>query len=181
MGGRVELAETLSGATDDPPKASGILIFDYSFASMAIYGSLAVMAILVAMEDHPSSALRTAAQLFGVTFAIAVAKAYAEIIADTLHRGRRLNAEEGREILRKVSPVLFGAQGPTLVMLMSAFGFFSVDTAIDVSKVLVLVLLFVYGLRVAQLLHKNRFIQIGSGFVIMSAGGIVVLLNRLFH
>jgi hypothetical protein len=114
---------------------------------MAIYGSLAVMAVIVAIEDHPPTALRAAAQLFGVTLAIAVAKAYAEIIADTLDRGRRLDAEEWREILRKISPVLFGAQAPTLVFLMSAFGLFSVETAISISKVLVLGLLFVYGLR----------------------------------
>lgn len=177
----MELAETLPSATNDAPRASGILIFDYSFASMAIYGSLAVMAVLVALENHPPTALRVAAQLFGVTIAIAVAKAYAEIIADTLHRGRRLSVEEGREILRKVSPVLFGSQGPTIVMLMSAFGLFSVDTAIEVGKVLVLVLLFVYGLRVAQVLHKHRLVQLASGFVIMSAGGMVVLINHLFH
>lgn len=65
--------------------------FDYSFASMAIYGSLTVMALVVAMENHPPTALRAAAQLFGITLAIAVTKAYAELIADTLDRERRLN------------------------------------------------------------------------------------------
>ena len=156
-------------------------LFDRSFASSAIYGTLTVMAVIVAMEDHPPPALRAAAQMFGVTLAIAIAKAYAEIIAGTLHRGRRLIAEEWREILRRVSPVLFGSQGPTVVMLLSAFGLFSVETAIDVSKALILVLLFVYGLRVAQLLHTNRLIQIASGLVIMSAGGVVVLINYFFH
>ena len=83
--------------------------------------------------------------------------------------------------MRKVSPLLFGSQGPTVVMLMSAFGFFSVDTAVEVSKVLVFVLLFVYGLRVAQVLHQNRLVQLASGIVIMSAGGVVVLINYLLH
>ena len=66
-------------------------------------------------------------------------------------------------------------------MLISAFGLLSVEAALEISKILVLLLLFVYGLRVAQLLHKNRFVQIVSGIVIMSAGGVVVLMNYLFH
>ena len=148
---------------------------------MAIYGSLAVMAVLVAIGFHPASPLQVAAQLFGVTLAIAVAKGYAEIIADTLYRGRRLDKGEALEVLRKVSPVMVGAQGPTAVMLISAFGLLSAEAALEISKILVLLLLFVYGLRVAQLLHKNRFVQIVSGIVIMSAGGVVVLMNYLFH
>lgn len=166
----MELAEARPAAVFAVPEAFGVQIFDSSFASMAIYGSLALMAVLVAIENHPPAPLQIAAQLFGVTLAIAVAKAYAEVIADTLHRGRRLTTGEWREILRKVLPVLFAAQGPTIVMLMSAFGLFSVAAAIELSKTPVLVLLFVYGLRVAQLLHSNRLIQIASGLVIMSAG-----------
>jgi hypothetical protein len=173
-------------ATEIPAPNGGrkpvkIPFFDHSFASNAIYGTLTVMAVIVVMEDHPPPALRAAAQMFGVTLAIAVAKAYAEIIAGTLHRGRRLIAEEWREILHKVSPVLFGSQGPTIVMLLAAFGLFSVETAIAVSKGLVLVLLFVYGIRAAQILHTNRLIQLVSGLVIMSAGGVVVLINYFFH
>ena len=177
----LHLAENELDASSGLRKAVKSRIFDRSFASKAIYGTITVMAVLVAMENYPPPALRAAAQMFGVTLAIAVAEAYAEFIAFTLHRGRKLNREERREILQKVSPVLFGSQGPTVVMLLSAFGLFSVETAIDVSKALILVLLFVYGLRVAQLLHTNRLIQIASGLVIMSAGGVVVLINYFFH
>ncbi len=162
-------------------KPAEIPFFEHAFASNAIYGTLTVMAVIVAMADHPPPALRAAAQTFGVTLAIAIAKAYAEIIASTLRKGGTLAWEEWREIVRKVSPVLFGSQGPTIMMLLSAFGLFSVDRAIYISKALVLVLLFVYGIRVAQLLHTNRLIQLASGIVIMSAGGVVVLINYFFH
>ena len=177
----LQFTETEREAAGDAHESVKIPFFDYSFASMAIYGSLTVMAVIAAMENHPPTALSAAAQLFGVTVAIAVAKAYAEIIADTLQRGRRLDAGEWREILRKVAPVLFGAQAPTLVFLMSASGLFSVETAIQVSKFLVLLLLFVYGLRVAQVLHQKRLVQILSGLMIMSAGIVVVAINYLFH
>jgi hypothetical protein len=155
--------------------------FDYSFVSMAIYGSLTVMAVVVAMENHPPPPLSAAARVFGVTLAIAAAKAYAELIADTLTRGRKLNGEEGRQLLRRVSPVLFGAQAPTVVFLMSALGWYSVETGIEISRVLVLGLLFVYGLRVGQLLHRARVVQIASGLAIVSAGALVVVMNQLFH
>jgi hypothetical protein len=177
----LQLGETGREATSGVRKPVKIRFFDYSFASMAIYGSIPVMAVIVAMEYHPPPPLSAAAKIFGVTLAIAVAKVYAELIADTLHRERKLNAAEWREILRKVSPVLFGAQSPTLVFLLSACGLFSVEVGIQISKVLVLVLLFVYGLRAAQVLHKKRFVQILSGLVIMSAGIVIVFINYLFH
>lgn len=175
------LAETEREVTSDSRESKKGIFFDYSFASMAIYGSLAVMAVIVSMETHPPTALRAAAEILGVTTAIAIAKGYAELIADTLDREKRLDAEEWREILRKVSPVLFGAQAPTLVFLLSACGLFSVETAIEVSKVLVLALLFVYGWATARVLHKKRFVQIVSGLAIMSAGFVIVLINALLH
>ena len=169
--------------TENMSMAPGIFekvrLFDHSFASMAIYGSLTVMAVLVANDE--TSPLALAAQLFGVTVAIAMAKAYSEILAGTLLRGRKLAWKERKNVLRNVTPVLFGAQGPTLVLLISAFGLFSVDKAIEISKILVLLLLFAYGLRVAQLLHRGLIVQIVSGLAIMSAGIVVVLVNYLFH
>jgi hypothetical protein len=158
-----------------------VSLFDHSFASAAIYGSLAVMGVIVAMGDHPPPPLIAAVQLFGVTLAIAMAKAYSEILAATLERKRKLNADEGRTIWRAVSPVLFGAQAPTVVFLMSALGWYPVETGVQISKVLVLALLFVYGLRVGQLLHTARVVQIVSGLAIMSAGALVVLMNQLVH
>jgi hypothetical protein len=89
--------------------------------------------------------------------------------------------EEVRETLHKVSPVLLGAQAPTLVFLTSTFGMFSVETAIDVSKTLVLLLLFSYGLRVGQVLQQNRLMRVVSRLVMMTAGGIVVIIKALFH
>jgi hypothetical protein len=174
-------AQTGRAAAEGARKSLKIRFFDYSFASKAIYGAIAVMAVIVAMEAHPPTALFAAAQSFGVTLAVAVAETYAEIIAHTLDIERKVNKEEWREVWRKVSPVLFGAQAPTLVFLLSAGGLFSVETAIAVSKVLVLALLFVYGFETARFLHKERFVQILSGLVIMSAGAVIVLINYLFH
>src|SRR5687767_1372193 len=101
MNEELQLTETEREAARGVQKPVKIRFFDYSFASKAIYGTLSVMAVIVAMENHPPTALSAAAQLFGVTLALAVAETYAEIIAHTLDRGRKLNAEEGREILGK--------------------------------------------------------------------------------
>jgi hypothetical protein len=58
--------------------------------------------------------------------------------------------------------------------LISAFGLLLVGAAVEGQQHARAVI--VYGVRVAQLMHKNRLAQIISGLVIMSAGGGVVLI-----
>lgn len=104
-------------------------------AAKAIYGLVTVLAVLVTMEDHPPVAWRGAITLFGATLAVALVDTYSETIAGMLSSQRRLSRDELREIWRDVSPVLVGAQAPTLILLVSAIGLFSVERAITIAEV----------------------------------------------
>jgi hemolysin III len=155
--------------------------FDQPFASKAIYSLITVMALLLVMEDHPPTALQGAITLFGATLAIALAEVYAETIAETIAHHRRLGIEELRHIRQIISPVLLGAQAPTLILVASAFGLFSVETAIEISKWIILLLLFGCGFRVAQILHESRFQQIVSGLIIVAIGSLIIIIKTIFH
>lgn len=151
------------------------------FAAKAIYGLLTVLALLVAMEEHPPTPLRASVTLFGAIFGIALAEAYSEWIAEMLAHRRPLSREELRGIWRVVAPVMLGAQPPTVVLLISALGFLPVETAIDVGQWTDLALLYLFGVRVGRVAQQTWPLAIGSGAIATATGALIILVKSLFH
>lgn len=147
----------------------------------AIYGLITVLAVLVVMDDHPPVAWRGAVTLFGTTLAVALVDTYAETVAGMLSLQRGPSRGELREIWRDVSPVLVGAQAPTLVLLVAAFGLLSVERAITVALWVAFLLLFGYGWRVGTILHRRRLPQLLNGLALVAIGGLVVGIKAAFH
>lgn len=152
-----------------------------TFVAKAIYGVVTVLAVLVTMEDHPPTAWRGAITLFGATLAVALLDTYSETIGGILAQERRLSGSEIREIWHDVTPVLVGAQAPTVVLLLSAFGLFPVESAITIAEVVCVLFLFSYGFRVGQLLHEHWLRQLISGLLLAAIGGLIVGIKALFH
>src|SRR6187551_3364909 len=91
-------------------------------AAKAIYGLISVQSVLMVMKDHPPPAWQVAVTLLGTTLALALADTYAETIAVMLHHRRRLSRPEISAIWHAVRPIMFGAQAPTIVFILSAMG-----------------------------------------------------------
>jgi hemolysin III len=149
--------------------------------SRAIYGLITVLAVLQIMEVHPPSAWHGTVTLFGTTLAVALAEAYSTSIAEMLSAQRWLSPDDLRGIARDVRPILVGAQGPTVLLLLSAFGLISVELAIILAQVVAFLLLFGYGWRVGHLLHENRLRQLASGLLLVAIGGLAVGIKAAFH
>ena len=147
----------------------------------AIYGLVMVLAVLVVMREHPPVAWRGAVTLFGTTLAVALVDAYAATISSMLAQRRALADEEKGAIWRSVVPVMAGAQAPTIVLLLSAFGLYGVGRAITIAEIVVVLFLFGYGLRVGQLLHQHWLRQLISGLALVAIAGFVVAVKVLFH
>jgi hemolysin III len=149
--------------------------------SRAIYGLISVLAVLQVLELHPPSAWQATGAVFGTTFAVALVEAYSDSIAVMLAAGRALTRNDLRAIWRDVAPVLVGAQGPTVLLLLSAFGLISVDVALSLAQVVAFLFLFGYGWRVGQLLHEHWLRQLASGLLLVAIGGIAVGIKAAFH
>lgn len=149
--------------------------------SRAIYGVISVLAVLQVLEIHPPSPWQGTVVLFGTTVAVALVDVYCESIAEMLSAGRQLARDDLRTIGRGVAPVLAGAQGPTLLLLLSAFGLLPVGLALTLAQVVAFMLLFGYGWRVGQLLHEHWLSQIASGLFLVAIGGLVVGVKVAFH
>jgi hemolysin III len=98
-----------------------------------------------------------------------------------LAHGRTLSWDELRAIGRDVGPILVGAQGPTLLLVLSALGLLDVEDAIDLAQVVAFVFLFGYGWRVGMLLHEHWARRLVSGLILVAIGGFIVGIKAAFH
>jgi hypothetical protein len=142
---------------------------------------MTVLAVLQVLQMHPTSARESAVTLFGTTLAVALVEAYSESIAAMIGRGRSITHGEIGEILHEVAPVMVGAQAPAVVVLASAVGIMTLPTALRLAETVAFLLLFLYGVRVGQLLHASKARWIASGLVLVVIGGIIVGFKAAFH
>jgi hemolysin III len=171
----------MTGGSGGGEPTSAVREVGHAAVSRAIYGLMTVLAVLQVMELHPPSAWQAAVSLFGTTLAVALVDAYADSIAEMLSRGRTLLWDELRAIGRDVAPILVGAQGPTLVMILSALGLLTVDDAIDLAQAVAFLFLFGYGWRVGKLLHEHWARRLVSGLILVAIGGFIVGIKAAFH
>lgn len=150
-----------------------------SYSAKAVYGVMTILAVLDLMGDHPPPAWRASVILFGTTFAVALIDVYAESISLVLTK--QATRPDLKELWHEVSPVLIGAQGPTLVMIAAALGLWSVERGVLISQLLSFAILFAYGLRVGQTLHGTWFRQILSGLVLVFIGVLIVGIKVAVH
>jgi hemolysin III len=153
----------------------------HAYVTRAVYGLVTVLAVLQAMELHPPSAWAGVITLFGTTLAVALVETYAHSIATMLAEEHPLSLHELRDIWHDVAPVLTGAQGPTVPLLLAAFGVISVEYAIDLAQLIAFLLLFGYGWRIGTLLDNRRSRHLLSGVMLLAIGGIIVGIKAAFH
>ena len=155
--------------------------FDKDFVTKAIYGLISVLAVLLIMEEHPPTAWKAAGILFGTVLALAMAETYSATIAETIAGQRKLDREEILEIWHDTRPILLSANLPTLVILLSGAGLYSMDTALIIAKAAIYLALFCYGLQVGHLLHASRWRILLSGLFTAGIGALIGLLKFLLH
>jgi hypothetical protein len=66
--------------------------------SEVIYGTITILALVLVLEEHPEAPWRVVGTIVAATLALAVARAYAGTVAETLSRGEPLKRSELRAI-----------------------------------------------------------------------------------
>lgn len=157
----------------------GAVVVEQVSVVTAIRGLIPILAVLALMRGSPPAAWTAVSALVATTLAVAVVEVYAETVGEALQLGRRLTGHEVRRIWDQVAPVLVWAQLPTVALLLAAFGFIPVGTAIELGHVLLLTLLFGYGMRGGRLLEERPGQQILRGAQMVAIGGAIVGIEAL--
>ena len=113
-----------------------------------VYGSISVMAVLMAMHSPIEDPGFHAVLLFGTVFVVAVAKAYAEVCERMLKTGNAATWSDVGAVWQHSRTILLAGNGPTIAFICSAFGLISPDRRLLVAQLLAIGLLGWFGGRI---------------------------------
>lgn len=146
-----------------------------------VYGSVTVMALLMALRPPVDDPGRQALILFGSVFAVALSKAYAEVCERMLASGKAATWADARAVWQHSQTVLLAANGPTLVFALAAVGLIEADAALVLAQVLAILLLGWFGGRIGwRVVGTATGAIIGAGLT-GGVGSLVTGVKLLMH
>lgn len=141
-----------------------------------IYGSVTVLALLMAMAAHPEEPLTSAVVLFGSVLAISLAKAFADTMSGAIETRRPIRRGALSAAWHHARDTLVAANLPTLIFLAAAAGLWSADRAVALSQLYCTLLLMLVGGRVGWRVDG----AVASALLgALFAGGVGVVLALL--
>ena len=151
------------------------------YAARSIYGSILVLALLLALESHPPSPLRAAGVVAGTVFAVLAAEAFAESLGAELDLGRRETREERLARFRELGAMTVSAEAPVAILLLAAVGVLEEETAFRLARWSTLALLLAGGYLARRLAGTNRLSAAGSGLAVFGVGVVISVLKSWLH
>lgn len=146
-----------------------------------VYGSVTVMALLVAIRPPVEDPGRHALILFGSVFAVALAKAYAEICERMLDSGKAATWADARAVWQHSRTVLLAANGPTLAFALAAMGLIAADAALVLAQILAIALLGWFGGRIGWRVGGTLRGAIIGALVTGGLGALVTGVKLMMH
>ena len=162
-------------AGDDRRRVEG------EYAARSIYGSIVVLALLLALENHPPPPLQAAIVVGGTVLAVLAAEAYAENLGAELTLGRRLTRTERRTRFRELGAMTVSAEAPVAILLLSAAGVLDQETAFRLARWSTLTLLLVGGYLARRVAGTSRLSAAGSGLLVSGIGVLISVLKSWLH
>jgi len=142
-----------------------------------VYGTIVVMATVTAGAAGHLDAWRLAVLVFSTASVLWFAHVYADGLAESIERGRRLDAPELVEVARREAAIVLACVGPVLALLLGALGVLRDSRAVWLALVLGLVTLAIQGVRYAQIEHLGRRGSVISVLINVALGLVIVGLK----
>jgi hypothetical protein len=145
-----------------------------------VYGTIIVMATIAAGSRGHETDVREVAVLAAVTVVVLfAAHVYSHTLAESLHRGRRLDAAELASVARRELAIVLAAVGPIAALVLAEVGVLDEQDAVRVALVLGVITLTVQGLRYAALEQLRGVAAAVSVVVNLALGLAIVALEVL--
>lgn len=146
-----------------------------------IYGAITAMGVLAATDSPLVDPLATGLTLFTTVFAVALAKAYADLASQVLKSGAHLSGEAVRAVWSHSRTILLAANGPALAMLLGAFGLYSDAAAFRLAQICAIGVLLIYGFRIGWRISQRLVPSVLSALGMGAVGLALTALKHLFH
>ena len=146
-----------------------------------IYGSVIGLALLLALEDHPPTALQAVAAVIGTAVAVALAELYSELIGREALTRRATHRDRVRRMTKEAGAVFVGAGFPAIFFLLAALGVMQVTTAFRLAKWTGLGLICGYGFLAARLAGAGPMKATLQALIVGLIGVALIVLKTFTH
>jgi hypothetical protein len=148
------------------------------YAARSVYGAILVLALLLALQQHPTGPFHAALLVAGTILAVLAAEAYADLLGLEIDRGGPPTREQRRDKIRELAVVTGAAEGPVLVLVLAGFGVIGEARAFRLAVGITIALLFLAGFLARWLAGRSLWASLQSSLV---AGGLGVGLAVFKH
>jgi hypothetical protein len=146
-----------------------------------VYGSIIGLALIVAIQDHPPTAVVMDIWLLGTAVAVGLAEVYSEVVGiETSTRQPVTRAHLGH-LAEDAAAVGFGVAFPAVFFALAALGLFDVDTAFSIAKWTGLGLIGFYGYCAARFAGASMHRAVVKGLLVALVGAGLIVLKSLVH
>lgn len=147
----------------------------------AIYGSIIVTALVVALGDHATSAASVAGSVLATVGVFYLAHVWAAVTSDRIASRSGFARASAIAHARAEWPMLEAATLPVVALLLAEVGVYSTKTGVTVATVIGVLHLAGWGVAVGRRSHEHWFAAIVSGLVNGAFGLAIVGLEVLIH
>jgi hypothetical protein len=146
-----------------------------------VYGSILVLSVLMAVGDHAEVPLETAVVLFGSTLAVALAKAFSELLSRALDTRERMTREAWWRAWAHSRPTLVTANLSTAMFILAGLGAITTERAVTVSQIICVGFLIVLGARVGWVLERTVVSAVLGAVFVGGVGLMLAVLKHVIH
>ena len=154
---------------------------DGHLAARGVYGAIVVLALLLAMKDHPPGPWAAAGLVTVSVLAVLAAELYAELLGLEIDLGRAATRAEQRAKLHELGPITLSAEAPVAVLVLSGLGLVHEDRAFDLAVVLTIALITVDGFLARRLAGRTVAESLRSAVFLGSIGIALAVVKQLSH
>lgn len=147
----------------------------------ALYGSIAVAALVGALSQKDSSGQELTLAVGGTMLAFWLAKVWSGIVNDRLTTGRRFALDHVLEVVRKEWPMVESGAVPVAALALAWAGAWSAGTGADVALGLAVAQLVAWGLVAGRRSEASWPLAILFGVVDGAIGLAIVALEISLH
>ena len=145
--------------------------------SKIIYGTIMVLVVILAMEEHPPSAAGSLALVVMTGIGVALAEFYSDFIGTSIKEKHSLTSQERHNVAHNISGVLIGALLPVPFFVLAWLGILQLGDAFAYTKWTLIGVLLFYGYVASRLSGHSQLFSIILA-VAASAIGIFVVLFK---
>jgi hypothetical protein len=146
-----------------------------------VYGAIIGLTLVVALDDHPPTALAMSAWLVLSSLTVALAEVYSEVVGAETSQRHRVTRRQLAHMFNEAGAVAIGVGLPAVFFVVAAVGWIGLDTAFALAKWGGLGLIGFYGYWAARLAGTPVHRALVQATMVAAVGGAIIVVKALLH